>query len=223
MSEIIQTSKNQTSDENFSFMTLKVGITGGIGSGKTTVAKVFEVLGIPVYYADDAAKKMMNEDAGLKEKLMLAFGKETYINGALNRTYLSGLVFNNPEKLSLLNSIVHPATIADADRWMQQQNTRYAIKEAALLFESGANKHVDKVIGVYAPATLRLQRVMLRDNISEEAVKARMDTQMDEDKKMDLCDYGIINDEQELVITQVLKIHDILLKEAESSRLKAEG
>ena len=195
-------------------MILKVGITGGIGSGKTTVAKVFEVLGIPVYYADDAAKKLMNEDAGLQEKLVLAFGKDTYINGALNRTYVSGLVFNNPEKLSLLNSIVHPATIADADRWLQQQNTRYAIKEAALLFESGANKHVDKVIGVYAPAPLRLQRVMQRDNSNEEAVKKRMNQQMDEGKKMELCDYIINNDEQELVITQVLKIHDVLMKEA---------
>lgn len=194
-------------------MTLKVGITGGIGSGKTTVAKVFEVLGIPVYYADDAAKKLMNEDVGLKEKLIQAFGKDTYTNGALNRSYLSGLVFNNPEKLSLLNSIVHPATIADADRWLQQQCTHYAIKEAALLFESGANKHVDKVIGVYAPAALRLQRVMQRDNSNEEAVKKRMNQQMDEDKKMELCDYIINNDEQKLVITQVLKIHDVLMEE----------
>lgn len=192
-------------------MILKVGITGGIGTGKTTVAKVFEVLGIPVYYADDAAKKLMNEDAELKEKLLLAFGEETYINGALNRPYLSALVFNNPEKLLLLNSLVHPATIADADKWMQQQTTYYSLKEAALLFESGANKHVDKVIGVYAPISLRLQRVMQRDNISEEAVKARIDKQMNEDKKMELCDYIINNDEQKLVITQVLKIHKRLL------------
>ena len=184
---------------------------------------MFEVLGIPVYYADDAAKKLMNEDAGLQEKLVLAFGKDTYINGALNRTYVSGLVFNNPEKLSLLNSIVHPATIADADRWLQQQDTRYAIKEAALLFESGANKHVDKVIGVYAPAQLRVQRVMQRDGISEAAVLTRLNKQMDEDKKMRLCDYVINNDEQELLIPQVLKIHEVLKAEAESLRLKAES
>lgn len=194
-------------------MILKIGITGGIGSGKSTVAKVFEMLGIPVYYSDDAAKKLMNEDAGLKEKLLLAFGKDTYINGSLNRSYLSGMVFNNPEKLSLLNSIVHPATIADADKWMQHQTTPYAIKESALVFESGAYKHLDKVIGVYAPARLRIQRVMQRDNISEEAVKARMGKQMDEDKKMLLCDYVINNDEQELVIPQVLKIHEAFLKQ----------
>ena len=193
-------------------MILKVGITGGMGSGKSTVAKVFEVLGIPVYYADDAAKKLMNEDAALKEKLIAVFGKEIYQDGILNRPHLSGLVFNNPEKLAQLNSIVHPATIADAESWMQQQHSPYAIKEAAILFESGANKYVDKVIGVYAPIQLRINRVIQRDNSTEEAVTARMNRQMEEDKKMNLCDYVITNDEQELVIPQVLKIHELLIK-----------
>jgi len=192
-------------------MMVKVGITGGIGSGKSTVAKVFEVLGIPVYYADDAAKRLMNEDAAVKEKLVVAFGKDIYSNGQLNRHYLSSLVFNDKEKLALLNAIVHPATIADADKWMQQQTTPYAIKEAALIFESGAEKHLDKVIDVYAPASLRIQRIMQRDTISEEAITARMNMQMKEEIKMQLCDYVIINDEQELVIPQVLKIHEMLL------------
>lgn len=191
---------------------IKIGITGGMGSGKSTVAKVFEVLGIPVYYADDAAKKLMNEDAALKEKLIAVFGKEIYQDGILNRTHLSGLVFNNPDKLAQLNSIVHPATIADAESWMQQQHSPYAIKEAAILFESGANKYVDKVIGVYAPIQLRISRVMQRDNSTEEAVTARMNRQMEEEKKMNLCDYVITNDEQELVIPQVLKIHELLIK-----------
>ena len=191
---------------------IKIGITGGMGSGKSTVAKVFEVLGIPVYYADDAAKKLMNEDAALKEKLIAVFGKEIYQDGILNRTHLSGLVFNNPDKLAQLNSIVHPATIADAESWMRQQHSPYAIKEAAILFESGANKYVDKVIGVYAPIQLRISRVMQRDNITEEAVTARMNRQMEEEKKMSLCDYVITNDEQKLVIPQVLKIHELLIK-----------
>lgn len=192
---------------------LRVGITGGIGSGKSTIATMFEVLGIPVYYADGAAKKLMNEDVFLKEQLTAAFGKEIYQHGMLDRSYLSGLVFNNPEKLALLNSIVHPATIADAENWMQLQHSAYAIKEAAILFESGANKYVDKVIGVYAPAALRISRVMQRDNSTEEAVMARMNKQMEEEKKIKLCDYVITNDEQELVIPQVLKIHEALLKQ----------
>ena len=194
-------------------MILKIGITGGIGSGKSTVAKVFEMLGIPVYYADDAAKKLMNEDVFLKKQLIDAFGKEIYQNGVLNRSSLSELVFNNPEKLVQLNGIVHPATIANAEYWMQQQHSVYAIKEAAILFESGANKYVDKVIGVFAPVQLRISRVMQRDNSTQEAVIARMNKQMEEEKKMKLCDYVIINDEQELVIPQVLKIHEAILKQ----------
>jgi len=202
-------------------MILKVGITGGIGSGKSTVAKIFEVLGIPVYYADDAAKKLMNEDPALKEKIEKAFGKDTYTNGILNRPYLSTLVFNNPEKLELLNSIVHPATIADADKWMQRQTTPYVLKEAALIFESGSNKKLDTVIGVFTPAEQRIQRVMQRDNISEEDIITRMNKQMNEDEKMRLCDYVINNDEQELVIPQVLKIHELLIKKAEGLKQKA--
>ena len=200
---------------------IKVGITGGIGSGKTTVAKIFEVLGIPVYYADDAAKRLMIEDIVLKEKIEQAFGKDTYDNGILNRAKLSSLVFNNPEKLALLNSIVHPATIADADKWMQQQTTPYVLKEAALIFESGSNKMLDKVIGVFTPIELRIQRVMQRDNISEEAVKTRISKQMDEAEKMRLCDYAITNDERELLIPQVLKIHEDLMNKAGGIRLKA--
>ncbi len=192
-------------------MTLKVGLTGGIGSGKSTVAKVFEVLGIPVYYADLAAKQLMNEDLELREKLLQTFGADTYTNGVLNRTYLSSLVFNHPEKLALLNSIVHPATIAHSENWLRQQQAPYAIKEAAILFESKANIYLDKTIGVYAPAPLRIQRVMQRDGSTVAAIEARMAQQMEEDKKMQLCDYVIINDEQQLLLPQVLKIHETIL------------
>ena len=192
-------------------MILKVGLTGGIGSGKSTVAKVFEVLGIPVYYADDAAKKLMNEDVALKELLVKEFGNAIYSNGELNRAHLSSLVFNDPAKLKALNAIVHPATIADADKWMQQQTTPYAIKEAALIFESHANKFLDKVIGVYAPAPLRIKRVMQRDNLSEEAILARINKQINEEEKMLLCDFVIANDTINLIIPQVLTIHQNLL------------
>ena len=190
---------------------IRVGITGGIGSGKSTVAKVFEVLGIPVYYADDAAKRIMNEDQLLKAQLLQLFGAETYVDGKLNRKYLSRLVFNDEEKLAQLNALVHPATLADAGKWMQQQTTPYAIKEAALIFESGAQTQLDKVIGVFAPAPVRIQRVMKRDDVSREEVKARMEKQLDESIKMRLCDYVVTNDEQELVIPQVIKIHEALL------------
>lgn len=192
-------------------MILRVGITGGMGSGKTTVTRVFEVLGIPTYYADEAAKRLMNEDAFIKEQVMALFGKQTYLNGQLDRKYLASLVFNDEENLARLNAIVHPATLEDAEEWMQRQKTPYAIKEAALIFESGAHKQLDHVIGVSAPLPLRILRAMKRDKLSREEVKARMEKQLDEAIKMRLCDFVVINDEQELVIPQVIKIHETLL------------
>lgn len=190
---------------------LRVGLTGGIGSGKSTVAKVFEVLGIPVYYADDTSKRLMNENEELKNKIKINFGKDAYANGQLNRNYLSSIVFNNSEKLGLLNSIVHPATLKDGEEWMRKQTAPYIIKEAALIFESGAHQFLDKVIGVSAPVAVRMNRVMQRDTVSREAVIKRIDRQIDEAIKMRLCDYVIINDEQELLLPQVLKLHEILL------------
>lgn len=187
---------------------LRVGITGGIGSGKSIVAKVFEVLGAPVYDADSAAKKIMQEDDSLKAQLKHHFGESIYKEGVLDRAALSCLVFNNREKLELLNSLVHPATINAGIQWMGTQTFPYAIKEAALIFESGSEQYLDFVIGVYAPAELRIKRVMDRDGISREAVEQRMRHQMDEAAKMKLCQAVITNDEQELVITQVLKLHE---------------
>jgi dephospho-CoA kinase len=190
---------------------LKVGLTGGIGSGKSTVAKVFETLGIPVYYADDAAKKLMNEDAELKKKITDLFGADVYKNHQLNRQHLAQIVFNNPDKLAQLNALVHPATIQDAAEWMKKQTTLYCIKEAALIFESDAHKSLDYVIGVYSPTQLRILRVMLRDNITEQQVKQRISKQMNEETKMGLCKFVIKNDEESLIIPQVLKIHQQLI------------
>ncbi|MBL7721106.1 MAG: dephospho-CoA kinase, partial [Chitinophagaceae bacterium] len=116
---------------------LKIGLTGGIGSGKSTVAKIFETLGIPVYYADAEAKRLMNSSETLKKVIRQNFGEATYENDQLNRKYLAGIVFNDPEKLELLNALIHPVTINDSEQWMQQQSAPYSIKEAALLFESG--------------------------------------------------------------------------------------
>ena len=194
---------------------LKIGLTGGIGSGKTTVAQIFEVLGIPVYYADDAAKKLMNEDVKLKQQIIKHFGEESYLDGILNKLYLATTVFLDPKKTKLINSIIHPATIADAEKWMNAQKAPYAIKEAALIFEANADKKLDLVIGVYANEPLRIKRVMARNNISEAAVKLRIENQMDEETKMSLCDAVILNDEEDLLIPQVVAFHENLLKNME--------
>ncbi len=191
-------------------MPLRVGITGGIGSGKSTVARIFEVLGIPVYYADAAARRLMNEDESLRQSIVQAFGAEAYTGHELNRSYIANVVFNNPEKMALLNALTHPATIRDAENWMQQQKAPYVLKEAALIFESGSAAGLDYVIGVFAPEALRIQRVMQRDGISREQVKQRMDRQIEESVKMKLCDFVIRNDEQEMLIPQVLKLHQYL-------------
>jgi len=193
-------------------MILRIGLTGGIGSGKSTVAEIFKVLGIPVFDADGAAKHIMNEDELLKKKIIAAFGEESYVGGQLNRKYLAGIVFNNPLKLEQLNALVHPATIEASESWMKEQSTKYAIKEAALLFEAGSAANLDYIIGVFAPQVLRIKRVMDRDHISRDEVIGRMGRQIDDRIKMRLCDFIITNDEQQLVIPQVLKIHEELLK-----------
>ena len=193
---------------------LRIGITGGIGSGKSTVAGIFNVLGIPVYSSDDASKRLMAEDEDLKKNIIKCFGEESYINGILNRKYLAAQVFNDSKKIVLLNSFVHPATINDARRWMEKQNTSYIIKEAALIFESGSDEFLDYVIGVKSPVDLRIERAMKRDNVTRGQVEARMKLQMDEDEKMKRCDFIIVNDEQQMLIPQVLLLHERFLKEA---------
>jgi len=191
---------------------LRIGLTGGIGSGKSTVARIFEVLGIPVYDADSASKKLMIENNELKNQIKNSFGKEAYTDGELNRRYLAEQVFSDSQKMALLNSFVHPATIKDAEQWMKKQNAPYLIKEAALIFESGSQKQLDYVIGVKSPLALRLHRTIQRDNVSTEQVKARMEMQMDEAIKMRLCDYVIINDEQQMILPQVLELHEKFLR-----------
>ena len=194
---------------------LRIGLTGGIGSGKTTVAHIFEVLGVPVYYADEAAKKLMNREGDLKQQIIHHFGEESYSNNTLNRSFLASVVFSDPDKTKLINSIIHPATLADAATWMDLQKSPYAVKEAALIFEAGADKHLDLAIGVQAPFELRMQRAMQRDHITEEAVLARMGKQMDEEEKMKRCDIIILNDEKELLIPQVIAVHEKLLRNIE--------
>jgi dephospho-CoA kinase len=191
---------------------LKVGLTGGIGSGKTTVAQIFEVLSIPVYYADPAARDLMNKDPDLRKKIIASFGQDAYKNGELNRAYLGSIVFHDSEKLKLLNSIVHPVTIRDSENWMKNQKTPYTIKEAALIFEAGIEKYLDYVIGVTAPESLRIQRVVERDQVPMQKVLDRMQNQMDEKEKISRCDFVIQNDGVHALLPQVLHIHETLLK-----------
>jgi dephospho-CoA kinase len=197
---------------------LRVGLTGGIGSGKSTIAMVFETLGIPVAYADEDAKRLMNEDAGLRDAIIRHFGAGAYTGTALNRKYLAERVFSDPARLELLNSLVHPVTIREGERWMQSLEGRhpYAIREAALIFETRTADRLDFVIGVYAPAALRIHRAMQRDHATREDIQRRMRNQIDETLKMKLCDAVIRNDEQTAVIPQVLALHEQLIKKSRS-------
>ncbi|MFM7839084.1 MAG: dephospho-CoA kinase [Chitinophagaceae bacterium] len=196
---------------------LRIGLTGGIGSGKSTVARMFEVLDIPVYNADQQAKELMEKDPQLKTALLEHFGQEVFQNGHLNRKYLADRVFQNPEQLDLLNSLVHPVTLADARNWMDRQDKPFVLFEAALLFESGAQEFLDLVIGVSAPWNLRLQRTMHRDQMNREQVIARMNRQVKEEIKIRLCDVVLHNDEQQALLPQVLSLHAELVKRASSN------
>lgn len=187
---------------------LKIGLTGGIGSGKSTVAQIFAQLGIPILQADQLAKDIMQHDESVKQKIIAAFGLKAYENNTLNKPFITDIVFKDPFQLSVLNSIVHPATIAASIEWASKQNAPYVIKEAALFFESGSSVGLDGIIGVYAPSALRIQRVMARDRVKREQVIERMNQQIDDHLKMKLCDWVITNDEQELLIPQVLSLHN---------------
>ncbi len=195
---------------------LKVGITGGIGSGKTTVCKIFETLGIPVYYADDRAKALMVEDRKLVSNIKNIFGEEAYLpNGELNRKHIADIAFHNPLKLKELNAVVHPAVLEDGDRWhAEQKDAPYTLKEAALIFESDSYKHLDKIITVFAPQNVRLERVILRGgNLTKKDIEARMAKQLSEEEKMKRADFIIYNDGVQALIPQVMKIHQLLCSE----------
>ncbi|MGE5518773.1 MAG: dephospho-CoA kinase [Candidatus Dadabacteria bacterium] len=190
---------------------LRVGLTGGIGCGKTTVSKLFELLNVPVYYADIASKKLYDTDAVVKEQVIKHFGEGVYKGNKIDRSKLAAIVFNDQQKLELLNRIVHPPTIRNAEEWMKVQKTPYLIKEAALLFESGTAGSLDYIIGVSCPTDLRIKRVVARDGIRKEEVLKRINQQLDEKIKMKLCDFILYNDEEQLLIKQVLELHQALL------------
>ncbi len=191
---------------------LKVGITGGIGSGKTTVCKVFELLGIPVFYADTMAKLAMTNDPVLVEGVKNVFGSSSYHpDGSLNNTHIAGIVFNQKTELDKLNALVHPAVFKAFEAWVKTKSAPYVLKEAALLFESGSYQQCDKNILVTSPMALKLTRVMQRDQVSEAQVKARMDKQFTDEQKTKMADYFVSNTTSDSIILQVLNLHEQFL------------
>ena len=192
---------------------LKIGLTGGIGSGKSSVAKIFETFGIPVYFADERAKILMTTDNILISGVKNIFGKEAYTpDGALNRSLIAQKSFGGGPLLKELEALVHPAVFADSERWhLEQTGVPYTIKEAALLFESGNHKTMDRVITVFAPLELRIKRVMDRDKSTREDVESRIAKQMPEEEKMSLADFVVYNDGLHSLVMQVWEIHQKLL------------
>lgn len=186
-----------------------LGITGGIGSGKTTVCKIFETLGIPIYYADDRAKFLMSHDPNLIMGIIELFGQEAYLEPqVLNRAHIAQVAFNDKDKLTQLNALVHPAVARDGLEWQAAQyDVPYTLKEAALLYESGSYRSLDKIIVVTAPLKLRIERVMARDGAKREEVEARIAKQMPESEKVNMADFVIYNDGEQALIPQVMSIH----------------
>jgi dephospho-CoA kinase len=192
---------------------LLVGLTGGIGSGKSTVAKIFSILGIPIYYADVRAKWLMAYNEELKKQILIHFGDKSYTaDGELNRSYLAETVFSDEEKVKTINSLVHPAVKKDFENWASLQNSPYVLKEAALLFETGSFIDLDKIINVSAPLKIRITRVLLRDlHRTEKQVHDIIDKQMPDEEKNQKSDFVIKNADNKLLIPQVLQIHRELL------------
>ena len=186
---------------------IKIGLTGGIGSGKSTIASIFKQLGVSIYFSDTRAKFLMASDSKVIAQIEDAFGSKSYVNGQLNKTYISKKVFSDSRALKTLNSIVHPAVKNDFDLWCTTQKGPYIIKEAAILFESKSNIGLDKVILVSSPKDLKLSRVLKRDQTDKKSVLERMDAQWKDSEKRLLADYEIRNDEKKSLIEQVNFLH----------------
>ena len=184
----------------------KIGLTGGIGVGKTYVSKIFQKMGIPIFNSDEQAKKCMVDDANLKEAVQLAFGENIYLKGVLQKDALAKIAFNNTEALAELNALVHPIVKQKFEDWCSLQSTSMVIKEAAILFESDAHLGLDSVVCVSAPENLRIERVQKRDGSSVEQIQSRMSKQMLQAEKEEIADFLIVNDQLQLLLPQVLAI-----------------
>ncbi len=193
---------------------IKIGLTGGVGSGKTVVGEIFRVLGVPVYNSDQRAREITNEKTELIKNIKTHFGDHLYNeHNELNRKEMREIVFNDPEKLKLLNSFIHPEVQKDFNDWYKSIQAEYIIKESAIIFESGIDKTLDQIICVFCPDSIRLKRLMKRDNISEKSALEIINNQWPQEKKMELSDYVIFNDENQSVTKQVLALHKIFTNE----------
>jgi len=195
---------------------LKIGLTGGIGSGKSFIAEIFKKLNIPVYISDIEAKKLMIKNAKIKEQLITLLGNSTYYqNGELNRQFVAKKIFGSNELVAKINSIVHPVVREDFNQWAEEQDAPYVLQESAILFEIGANKILDKMILVTAPLDLRIKRVMERDHSSAEEINKRMENQWKQEKKIELADFIINNNGENMLLPQVLAVHEKIFKLAQ--------
>ncbi|MEZ4802869.1 MAG: dephospho-CoA kinase [Gelidibacter sp.] len=189
-----------------------VGLTGGIGSGKTTVARFFSQLGIPIYIADVEAKRLMNTSKTIKRQLMNVFGSEAYVDGKLNRPFIASRIFSDVALLNQMNAIVHPKVERDFKRWLSKQDSPYVIKEAAIIFEHGKQSEYDFIITVTARVEDKISRILKRDNTSEKKIMDIINNQMSDEQKIKKSDYVIVNERLENTQKQVLKIHKKILE-----------
>lgn len=192
---------------------LRLGVTGGIGSGKSSVCKVFNVLGIPVFYSDPEAKAIMNNDLSVRSEINAIAGRDLYLSGNLDRAELAKLIFNDDELLGRVNALIHPLVFQNFLQWADMQAAPYVIMEAAILFESGASELVDKVLTVVAPLDQRIDRIVKGNQLTREQVMDRIRNQMDDDIKVKNSDYIIYNSEDDMIIPPVLRIHKDLLRQ----------
>ncbi len=187
----------------------RLGITGGIGSGKSFVCSILEKFGVPVYYADKEARRLMNTRVDLKRAIKDIFGEEIYHDGELDRQEMGSRIFGQPEMLDKINRMVHPVVREDFFKWSEAwENVPYVIEEAAILFESGAASEMDASVLIYAPKQLRIERVMARDGLSRSEVEKRINMQMDEEEKKRLADRVILNDEKKFLLPQLVALHE---------------
>lgn len=199
-------------------MARRLGVTGGIGSGKTTVCRIFRVLGVPVFVADAAAREVMNNDPGIRDRINSIAGKDLYSGGELDRMELARLIFNRPEMLKSVNAAVHPVVLQIFSKWADESDAPYVIMEAAVLFESKADSFVDRVVSISAPVEERIARVMGRNELSREQVIERINNQLEDDEREEQSYYVINNADNEMIIPEILKIHEDMLRLAEKER-----